>query len=637
MAQFNAHNTPELAVNAQLREKVSYLDHLARGAQADVFMLSDPELCTDDTPDYDYTIPRVAKIALGQLASAHYVQEKIGLDDPYETAAKVSQLQHDQARTYQPIVQATSRSPADDELYWRLGHPKWINGTLLVDRLAAGEYTTETAYSQDYAQPAAELFAKLDPNNLRHTALAQNIFDQYVQIQRLLIRYGLFDTSFKLLDNYGVDEDGALILLDFGELTLGRNEALQAIRSKEWTDLPNRDEQSHLATAFQAAFNNTLEQWLTPASLKGWGAAYTDLVRQQSETVSRRDVSQAARSLVLHRAEQRGLPRITPASQLWAQAMLDSSNQPNILPGSTALATMPELDYSARMPKQFARIGQGAQYRVYLLTNPWLSHPITPDVAYVPPRAIKHALSDPETLAYLRDTLRIQDPEAQQRKMAELRSALANTLTPLFMEAIRDKNRDDSHDSQLYDLLGWPKIHSVGQLDSGEVVITDYTQDYVQPVADLLPQLDWQRPEHQTLGRHLVDQYVDLQLLLIEYGYFDGIIKLVNNCGVDDHAKLLLLDPGELMTNKQAALRAITEKVWEKIPGRPEYDDLPAPMQTYLNQELERRLTPAVVAARWGIRKRPMTDYERHEAVNNLMDQDIRETWIHHLLTASPR
>jgi len=635
MTRFNANTTPELATSEHLAEKFSQFDRIAAGAQADVLMLTEPQHSTRATPDHEYVIPRVAKIALGQISIGRFVREKIGLEDPYEIASKITELQHDQLRTHTAVYRAVRYTPADSELHWRLGHPEWLPAHALIGSLAVGEYAADVAYSQDYAQPAAELFAQLKPNSEHHRALAQHIFDQYITIQRLLVRYGLFDTSFKLLDNYGVDEDGNLILLDFSELTLDRAKAERSIRAKEWEDLPNRREQTHLAASFQKAFNETLAAQLTPAGLSQWGTAYADPIRRQGYAPHRSDVSSEVIELMIHQSAHRKPLRHTTAPQRWLTAQFSSARQDERLTDNSQ-AMLPELDCYSQLPKQFAKIGQGAQYRVYMLTHPWLSHPTTPDAAYTIPRVIKHALTSEEARAHIRDVLRIRQPEAQLRKLAELQTALSNTLTPLFTAAIHDNQllagNDRYASSKLYCLLGCPTIHNAGKLESGDTVITSYSQDYAQPVADLLPQLNWKHPEHQRIGRSIVDQYVDLQLLLIEYGYFDDIFKLANNCGVDDHATLSLLDPGELTTDLAKVMHAITHQTWRNIPGRPEYDDLPTYLQNYLNQQLERRLTPEVVAARWQIRKRPLDTQQYTRAIYELLDPDIGDNVLNHVL-----
>ena len=99
-------------------------------------------------------------------------------------------------------------------------------------------------YSQDKVAIVDDLLAKND--------FEQNkkIIDQYIEFQKILWSYGMHDKTYKLQPNYGVDKNGQLVCIDFGEFAFTKEEALKNIQGKKrlarntyknWSDQPLKD------------------------------------------------------------------------------------------------------------------------------------------------------------------------------------------------------------------------------------------------------------------------------------------------------------------------------------------------------------------------------------------------------------
>ncbi len=89
---------------------------------------------------------------------------------------------------------------------------------------------SDLSVMQDKVLPLREAF------NCADELEKQKLIMQYAQMASDLFQYGAYETGFGLLDNFGLDAKGKIVLLDFGELTFDRNEALSSIRDRKWMD-----------------------------------------------------------------------------------------------------------------------------------------------------------------------------------------------------------------------------------------------------------------------------------------------------------------------------------------------------------------------------------------------------------------
>lgn len=245
---------------------------IAQGAQAGVYMSTDPALGRESTPREQYEAPRVMKIALGDAAILGYVRDTIGMTDPIEQKRKVRELMTDQYVTYHHVL---SVSTADSHMDERFGHPRAVMlGLSWYLHSAEDRHSMGVNYTQDYLPTAAKVFDRLDLGQAAHRKLGRSLIRQYVDFQvEDLIPYGLFDTSYKLLDNYAVDRSFTLRNIDFSEHCRTVQLVENSVRSREWEQLPTRQESTQLPGYFQEYLSDQLRKRLTPDQLKRWGAA----------------------------------------------------------------------------------------------------------------------------------------------------------------------------------------------------------------------------------------------------------------------------------------------------------------------------------------------------------------------------
>lgn len=83
-------------------------------------------------------------------------------------------------------------------------------------------------YSQDRTTVVEKVFDSNTDN------INQGIINQYIEFQKTLWSYGMHDTTFKLQPNYGIDQKGNLVCIDFGEFVYTKGAALKSINNKRW-------------------------------------------------------------------------------------------------------------------------------------------------------------------------------------------------------------------------------------------------------------------------------------------------------------------------------------------------------------------------------------------------------------------
>jgi len=276
-------------------------------------------------------------------------------------------------------------------------------------------------------------------------------------------------------------------------------------------------------------------------------------------------------------------------SEAHYQPWAPSSNHPDNLPLNGLRPVLPE---------QFARIGQGGQFAVYMLTDPGLSQPETPPEQYIDPRVIKHALGVQAMSEFVRSEIKLTDEQAVQHKVNQLIRAQLYTLVPVLAGAALDPT------GQLRQLLGnprqmYPMNFSELRGPHDAALGLSYTQRYAWPVGQLFDKLNWQDPVHLALGRRIVRQFVTIQTLLPQFTLFDGSYKLCDNYGVTPHGQLQLSDFSELILSYQQAAASVQAREWKDVPNRTEHTQLPAVLRPYFNAQLRRRLTTRVLNT-WG-------------------------------------
>ncbi len=83
-------------------------------------------------------------------------------------------------------------------------------------------------YSQDKVVIVADI---LEKNSLKEN---KKIIDQYIEFQKILWSYQMHDKTYKLQPNYGINRNGQLVCIDFGEFAYTKEEALKSINGQKW-------------------------------------------------------------------------------------------------------------------------------------------------------------------------------------------------------------------------------------------------------------------------------------------------------------------------------------------------------------------------------------------------------------------
>lgn len=165
------------------------------------------------------------------------------------------------------------------------------------------------------------------------------------------------------------------------------------------------------------------------------------------------------------------------------------------------------------------------------------------------------------------------------------------------------------HDVELSLLFGNPllveKMQYEMQANSYHMA---YTQDLIRPISDIMAELDTENDEEDLRAAcEIVDDYVDAQLFLCTYGFYESTFKFTDNCGKclyedqfgGDFRTLRILDLGEISEDFEQLLWHIENKEWQDIVHRQEYTQLPPLVQEYFNDALESRLTVQAVTSLW--------------------------------------
>ncbi len=84
-----------------------------------------------------------------------------------------------------------------------------------------------------YIQDKVTVFGEALRN--RSTKENKGLIDKYVELSLLHVSYGMMDKVCLLTENCGIDKNGKVVLIDFGEVTFDRQEAIRLARTRRWT------------------------------------------------------------------------------------------------------------------------------------------------------------------------------------------------------------------------------------------------------------------------------------------------------------------------------------------------------------------------------------------------------------------
>lgn len=94
------------------------------------------------------------------------------------------------------------------------GNPKQIKG---ID------------YEQDKVVPLSKHIQKLDIEDQK------KLIDEFVSFNKKLIKNGFVDKNFNFGKNFGIDAMGKIVLIDLGEIIIGRDKIKKQIEKRTWS------------------------------------------------------------------------------------------------------------------------------------------------------------------------------------------------------------------------------------------------------------------------------------------------------------------------------------------------------------------------------------------------------------------
>ncbi|MEK7185151.1 MAG: hypothetical protein AAB726_00850 [Patescibacteria group bacterium] len=98
-----------------------------------------------------------------------------------------------------------------------------------LDLFANPEFIGDTLnFTQDKVTPVEDYLIQSSLENNK------KIVDGYIELQKLFWSYGIHDSVYKFQPNYGVNSQGKVVCIDFGEFIFTKLEALKNLEKGKW-------------------------------------------------------------------------------------------------------------------------------------------------------------------------------------------------------------------------------------------------------------------------------------------------------------------------------------------------------------------------------------------------------------------
>ena len=95
--------------------------------------------------------------------------------------------------------------------------------------MANPRFINKYDFEQDKVKPLHEVFKNLDTNNIK------KIIDQFIEFNLKLLNLGVIDKGFNITKNYGINNNGEIVLIDIGELFDDKELIRKQLRDRGWT------------------------------------------------------------------------------------------------------------------------------------------------------------------------------------------------------------------------------------------------------------------------------------------------------------------------------------------------------------------------------------------------------------------
>ena len=90
------------------------------------------------------------------------------------------------------------------------------------------KFVSQYDFEQDKVQPLHDVFEKADSSKARET------IDKFVEFNKRLLAIGVIDKSFNITKNYGLNEEGEIVLIDIGEIFDDQIKIERQRRNRAW-------------------------------------------------------------------------------------------------------------------------------------------------------------------------------------------------------------------------------------------------------------------------------------------------------------------------------------------------------------------------------------------------------------------
>lgn len=98
--------------------------------------------------------------------------------------------------------------------------PEWMGNPRFINKYD---------FEQDKVVPLHDAFEDLDTNGIK------KIIDQFIEFNLKLLKLGVIDKSFNITKNYGINNEGEIVLIDIGELFDDKELISKQLKDRGWT------------------------------------------------------------------------------------------------------------------------------------------------------------------------------------------------------------------------------------------------------------------------------------------------------------------------------------------------------------------------------------------------------------------
>ena len=126
---------------------------------------------------------------------------------------------------------------------------------LLQEWMANPRFINKYDFEQDKVIPLHDVFDNLDTNEIK------NIINQFIELNKKLMSFGIIDKSFNITKNYGLNNKKEIVLIDIGELFDDKDLIDKQIKNRVWEKsyvggmIKNKEAQEYFINEMDRNFN----------------------------------------------------------------------------------------------------------------------------------------------------------------------------------------------------------------------------------------------------------------------------------------------------------------------------------------------------------------------------------------------